>query len=118
MENRGEIPPPGPEAASDGRDCGGCRNSGAGIFGTGFQSHINGHQCNGAVLQNIAWDAHISCLFGLVKSRIAVAQVKEPLEVPYVLSYINHLEVWIARHLLLHVLAVRTGLHYEHLYHG
>ena len=70
-----------------------------------------------SILQHITWNVPIIHSLRFIKSRVGVAQFQKLLQVPDVLADVNHLEIRIPLHLLLHILAVRAGLHYIHLYH-
>lgn len=84
---------------------------------TGLKAHIYRHQRHRTILADIARDAYIPYFLGLVKGRMAVAKVKELLEVPHMFADVDDLEVGIPLNLLLNIFAVRAGMHDEHLNH-
>ena len=87
------------------------------VFRAGLQADVLGVQSHRSVFQDVARDTHITNSLGLVKSGMGIAQVQELLQVPDVLSDINHLEIGVTFDLLFHVFAVGAGMHDEHLYH-
>ena len=86
-------------------------------FRTRLQTDIFRIESNGTVFSEITWNAHISNGLSFIERRIGIPEIEELFQVTHVCADVDYLEIRISCHLLLHVLAVRAGVHDEHLDH-